>query len=85
MFVLRMCVCGAVVNAAYARALRNCPWVGQLWSRALRALERSGAADEQHEALYTRALSAGLQVHGLQRGAGLCVRVCRCATSCRAV
>lgn len=51
-----------MVNAAYARAVRNCPWVGQLWGRALRALEQSEAPEEQHAALYDRALAAGLQV-----------------------
>lgn len=52
----------AVINSVYARAVRNCPWVGQLWGRALRALERSGAPEEQHAALYDKALAAGLQV-----------------------
>ena len=51
-----------MVNSVYARAVRNCPWVGQLWGRALRALERSGAPEEQHAALYDKALAAGLQV-----------------------
>lgn len=32
---------GAVVNV-YWRAVRNCPWVGQLWSRLMRAEERAG-------------------------------------------
>jgi hypothetical protein len=51
-----------VVNAAYARAVRNCPWVGSLWARALQALERSGGGDPEHKQLYERALQAGLQV-----------------------
>ena len=59
-------MCTAVVNAVYARAVRNCPWVGPLWARALRALERCGAGEERHAALYREALAAGLQV-----GAGL--------------
>ena len=86
---------------AYARAVRNCPWVGQLWARSLRALERGAATGEgaptagaagagaaevaaatgapaeegaeggaaasapgveqEHAALYQRALAAGLQ------------------------
>lgn len=46
----------------YARAVRNCPWSGAVWEAALRALERSGAADEQHQALAEQALAAGLQV-----------------------
>lgn len=57
--------CPAVINAAYSRALRNCPWVGMLWGRALRALERSGAPEDQHAALYDRALAAGLQVRAV--------------------
>lgn len=52
----------AVVNGVYARALRNCPWVGTLWGRALRALERFGAPDDQHAALWEKALATGLQV-----------------------
>jgi hypothetical protein len=59
-----------VVDAAYARAVRNCPWVGSLWARAMRALERGGAssgassggAGAAHEALYKAALAAGMQV-----------------------
>eukprot|EP00887_Chlorella_sp_A99_P001390 scaffold8.g1390.t1 len=60
----------AVVGPAYTRALRNCPWVGTLWARALRALERAGGGaergageggDDAHGALYERALAAGLQ------------------------
>lgn len=51
----------AVASAVYNRAVRNCPWVGQLWGRALRALERLGALEE-HENVYERALKAGLQV-----------------------
>lgn len=58
----------AVVNRVYARALRNCPWVGQLWGRALRALERSGAPEEEHAAMYDKALAAGLQVRQAGRG-----------------
>ena len=31
-----------VATSIYSRALRNCPWVGELWARALRATERRG-------------------------------------------
>jgi hypothetical protein len=58
-----------VANAAYARAVRNCPWVGGLWARALQALERGGGGDPEHQQLYERALQAGLQV---RRGAAGC-------------
>jgi hypothetical protein len=47
---------------AYARAVRNCPWVGGLWAAGLRAMERTGAPDEEHAALAERALAAGMQV-----------------------
>ena len=52
----------AAINAVYSRALRNCPWVGSLWANALRALELAVAFNEQqHAALYSSALQAGLQ------------------------
>jgi hypothetical protein len=51
--------------------VHNCPWVGALWARTLRAAERAGCPPEQHEALYNRALGAGLQVGpGGRRGGG---------------
>lgn len=49
-------------------AVRNCPWVGELWSRYLRALERGGADDARHAAVFQEALEAGVQV----RCAALC-------------
>lgn len=51
-----------VTNDVYARAVRNCPWLGRLWAAALRALERGKCPAEEHGALYDRALLAGLQV-----------------------
>lgn len=48
-------------EALYTRAVRNCPWVGELWARLLRLLERSGATEERHAATYAAAVSAGLQ------------------------
>lgn len=57
----RMCS-AALVVPVYARAARNCPWVGVVWGRYLNALERQGAADEQQAAVYTQALGSGLQV-----------------------
>ncbi|KAF8058134.1 sart3 [Scenedesmus sp. PABB004] len=50
-----------LINKAYARAVRNCPWVGSLWSSALRAHERLDGPDAEHEAMAERALAAGLQ------------------------
>jgi hypothetical protein len=68
----------SVVDAAYARGVRNCPWVGALWARALRALERGGGGGgggegvaAAHEKLYQAALAAGMQVgRGAGRGRG---------------
>jgi hypothetical protein len=51
-----------IINAVFARAVRNTPWVGVMWARALNALERSGAPDEEQAAVYQRAIAAGLQV-----------------------
>lgn len=45
----------------YARAVRNCPWVSAVWVRYLLALERSGAEDDKHRAVFEEALQAGLQ------------------------
>ena len=43
-------------------AARNCPWGGSLWANALRAIELDPACNQQqHAALYTLALQAGLQ------------------------
>ena len=52
----------AVINAVFARAVRNTPWVGVVWARALNALERSDAPDDEQAAVYQRAVAAGLQV-----------------------
>ncbi len=54
----------------YGRAARNCPWMGCVWERAVRALDRAGAEPEQVEEMYGRALQAGLQV-GDRRAAEL--------------
>ena len=59
----------AIVKGVFARAVRNTPWVGVVWARALNALERSGASGEEQSALYQRATSASLQV---------CRRLCSC-------
>lgn len=51
-----------IVSAVYARAVRNCPWVGSLWANALRALELTATMDvDQHTKLYSTALQTGLQ------------------------
>ena len=52
----------AIINGVFARAVRNTPWVGAIWARALNALERSSASNDEQFALYQRAISASLQV-----------------------
>ncbi|KAG2433859.1 hypothetical protein HXX76_008213 [Chlamydomonas incerta] len=49
------------VNAVYERATRNCSWVGTVWERCLRSLDRTGAPPERLQEMYERALAAGLQ------------------------
>ena len=58
--------CSATIAVpVYARAARNCPWVGVIWGRYLNALERQGVDDAEHAAAYQRATGSGLQVHDL--------------------
>ncbi len=73
----------AVANAVYARATRNCSWVGAVWERALRALDRSGAAEAEVAAMYGRALAAGMQVRGLGSHARVARHAC-CRRCCAA-
>ncbi|KFM22470.1 Squamous cell carcinoma antigen recognized by T-cells 3 [Auxenochlorella protothecoides] len=51
-----------LITSAYARATRNCPWVGQLWERRIRALHRAGAAEGELAAVYGEALAAHVPV-----------------------
>mgnify|MGYP001807000314 CR=1 FL=1 len=64
------------VNAVYERATRNCAWVGAVWERCLRALDRTGAAPELLQETYERALAAGLQVRARAGLQGLQACVC---------
>lgn len=48
-----------LVAALWERAVRNCPWMGAMWVRAMRALDRQ-AADVGK--VYKAAMAAGLQV-----------------------
>lgn len=50
-----------LAEQVYSRAVRNCPWVGDLWARLLRALERSTATEDRLQSTYTSALNAALQ------------------------
>lgn len=36
-----------VIRNVYSRAVRNCPWVGILWTRYLLALERTNASEDE--------------------------------------
>ncbi|GLC34775.1 hypothetical protein PLESTB_001162500 [Pleodorina starrii] len=49
------------INDVYGRAVRNCPWVGAVWERAIRALDRTAAPPEAVDEMYDKALKAGLQ------------------------
>lgn len=53
---------GTAVLPAYARATRNCPWVGALWAARLAAMERLGGGDAAGDEAYQEALTAGMQV-----------------------
>eukprot|EP00850_Spirogloea_muscicola_P000612 SM000002S05692 [mRNA] locus=s2:1682230:1687648:+ [translate_table: standard] len=57
---LKACVHSVIVGA-YARAVRNCPWVGGLWSRYLLALERASASEDSISTVFEQALQAGIQ------------------------
>lgn len=49
---------GSVVEAAFARALRNCPGSGRLWAGSLRAAELRGDAAAV-EAVFKKAIAKG--------------------------
>eukprot|EP00850_Spirogloea_muscicola_P017562 SM000152S01550 [mRNA] locus=s152:171737:176447:- [translate_table: standard] len=51
----------SVIVGAYSRAVRNCPWVGGLWSRYLLALERASASEDSISTVFEQALQAGVQ------------------------
>lgn len=37
----------SLVKSVYSRAIRNCSWVGELWSRYLLSLERVSATEDE--------------------------------------
>lgn len=41
----------SVIRNVYERAVRNCPWVGSLWTKYLLALERTSAPETEHAAV----------------------------------
>ena len=41
----------SVIRNVYERAVRNCPWVGSLWTKYLLALERISASEIEHAAV----------------------------------
>lgn len=38
---------GSIVKNVYSRAVKNCPWVGELWVRYLLSLERGHTAEKE--------------------------------------
>eukprot|EP00252_Welwitschia_mirabilis_P019730 TRINITY_DN4649_c0_g1_i2.p1 TRINITY_DN4649_c0_g1~~TRINITY_DN4649_c0_g1_i2.p1 ORF type:complete len:822 (+),score=189.82 TRINITY_DN4649_c0_g1_i2:143-2608(+) len=44
------------VIKVYARAVRNCPWVGVLWTKYMLALERSNASEDEISAVFEQSL-----------------------------
>jgi hypothetical protein len=56
----------SAAEGLYKRALRNCPWVGELWARLIRVIERNIDQEEASrqkalENIYSKAMEAGLQ------------------------
>lgn len=69
----------------FVPSVRNCPWVGELWVRYLRAMERGGASSEEQGAAFELALAAGIQVRCACCAVGnavLCCAVLCCAVLC---
>lgn len=66
----------SAAQSIYARGIRNCPWVGELYEKMMRLVERTGTTststegdqtgvvslefEERHEAIFNRALTAPL-------------------------
>ncbi|KAG0604876.1 hypothetical protein M758_9G015600 [Ceratodon purpureus] len=51
----------SVIRNVYARAVRNCPWVGALWTKYILALERAAAPEPEISSVFERALGGGFQ------------------------
>jgi len=61
-----MCVMqvAPVIRNVYERAVRNCPWVGSLWTKYLLALERISASETEHAAVRaTSCVSLNMMFH----------------------
>eukprot|EP00249_Psilotum_nudum_P016992 c26096_g1_i2 orf=158-2560(+) len=73
-----------IIRTAYARAVRNCPWVQALWNGYLLALERSNAPELEVSAVFEQSLQSGFGFqtpseyldHFLTRADGLRRRIC---------
>lgn len=37
----------SVIRGVFARGVRNCPWVGALWTKYMLALERASAPESE--------------------------------------
>nr|XP_024368844.1 squamous cell carcinoma antigen recognized by T-cells 3-like isoform X2 [Physcomitrium patens] len=51
----------SVLRSVYARAVRNCPWVGALWTKYMLALERAAAPETELSVVFETALGCGFQ------------------------
>ncbi|KAF3439308.1 hypothetical protein FNV43_RR17584 [Rhamnella rubrinervis] len=47
---------GSVVSNVYSRAIKNCPWVGELWVRYLLSLERGHASEKEICSVFEKSL-----------------------------
>ncbi|KAL5789204.1 hypothetical protein ACOSQ2_004092 [Xanthoceras sorbifolium] len=47
---------GNVIRDVYARATKNCPWVGELWVRSLLSLERGRASEKEISDVFEKSL-----------------------------
>ncbi|CAN6475359.1 unnamed protein product [Victoria cruziana] len=46
----------SVIKPVYTRAIRSCPWIGELWTRYLLSLERLGSSGEDMSLVFEQAL-----------------------------
>ncbi|KAJ4846914.1 hypothetical protein Tsubulata_010310 [Turnera subulata] len=47
---------GNIVTSVHSRAVKNCPWVGELWVRYLLCLERGRASEDEISAVFEKSL-----------------------------
>lgn len=49
----------SIIKSAYAKAVRNCPWVKAIWAKYMLALERFDASEEELSAVFEQSLHCG--------------------------